>query len=78
VGREGEAKDRAVVRGGFDPDPAAVVLDDALADGQADGGAGVFLAGIDGNRQSQLAGNDGKLRYIVTRCDFAKIKNPHP
>jgi hypothetical protein len=46
VGREGEAKDRALVRGGFDPDPAAVVLDDALADGQADAGAGVFIAGI--------------------------------
>lgn len=43
MGREGEAKDRAVVRGGFDPDPAAVVLDDALADARPMPGPGYSL-----------------------------------
>ena len=41
---KGEVEDGAAGGGGFNPDAAAVAFDDALADGQADAGAGVFCA----------------------------------
>src|SRR3990172_2597332 len=44
--REGEQEARARARPGLDPDPAAMALDDLLADGEADAGARVLGARV--------------------------------
>ena len=44
--RQGEAQPGALGVRGVDPDPAAVLLDDLLAQGQADTGAAVFVAAV--------------------------------
>src|SRR6266568_2722364 len=46
VAREGELERGARAGLGLDPDPPAVALDDLLADGEADAGAGVLGAGV--------------------------------
>ena len=43
---DGEVEGRALAGLRLDPDPAAVALDDFLADRQADAGAGILVAGV--------------------------------
>src|SRR6185295_3578461 len=44
---------RALAGGGLDPDASAVALDDLLADGEADAGAGVLLTGVQALKQHE-------------------------
>src|SRR4051812_21923090 len=61
---QGEVEDAALARRARDPDPAAVLVDDALADGEADARAGVVLLTMEA-----LEGLEDALGVIRVHAD---------
>src|SRR5258708_32453981 len=79
---KGAIKGRPLPRNGFYPYAAAVPLHDSLADGQADAGAGIFLARVQtlkniedavevfrGDSQPCIAHGENPLRGLTPRAD---------